>query len=93
MNIESIAEYIRNGLQGEDDGKNFEEIEASRQERLGKMASAEVFPPDQSYNATHVVPSAEGIRATFPGQGTEEGDRLVYEGAKAALQALDRQKK
>lgn len=62
--------------------------EAIRQ-RLRALATASSFPEsDKEGQASFSVDSAEGLRATFPGQDTDEGDKVVVDRAEAAFMAL-----
>lgn len=58
-------------------------------ERLRRLATASSFPEaDEQGKASFSVDSAEGLRATFPGQDTDEGDRVVVDRAEAAFKVL-----
>jgi hypothetical protein len=60
-------------------------------DRIVELATASVLPEVKArLDPDMTVESAEGLRATFPGQGTEAGDQLISEHAEAALQAAKR---
>jgi len=57
--------------------------------RLRALATASSFPEsDEEGQASFSVDSAEGLRATFPGQDTDAGDQVVVDRAEAAFRAL-----
>jgi hypothetical protein len=89
---EEVAASTENGAASSNGDGAVKDREAVRR-RLRELGAASSFPEaDEEVEASFSVGSAEGLRATFPGQDTEAGDQLVIERAEAAFETMRRKR-